>query len=74
MRLNDQQKSSLKSLLQSPQWKIVEAIEDEYLKMITMDSSIRETTDETLKETYIKEGKVQGIKAFVQELFNQINA
>ena len=72
MRLTDQQKSVLKSLLQSPQWKIVEEIEDEMIRQITINSSIRETTDETLKETYIKEGRVQGIKAFIQELFQQI--
>jgi hypothetical protein len=72
MRLDDKQKSALKMLLQSPEWKIVESIKDEYLKQITMDSSIRDTTDETLKETYLKEGRVQGIKQFIQELFNQL--
>jgi hypothetical protein len=74
MQLSDSQKSSLKLLLQSPQWKIVEAIEEELVKNITLDSSIRETTDETLKETYLKEGRVQGIRLLIQELFNQINA
>ena len=74
MRLTEQQKSSLKMLLQSPQWKIVESIQEEMVRQITLNSSIRETTDETLKETYLKEGRVQGIKAFIQELFQQINA
>ena len=73
MKLSDSQKSRLKSFLQSPEWKIVEEIKDEYIKKISLSSSIRDTTDETLKETYLKEGRVQGISLIVQELFNQIN-
>lgn len=74
MRLQDKQKSALKMLLQSPEWKIVEAIQEEYLRTKALDSSIRETTDETLKETYLKEGRIEGVKQFIQELFQQINA
>ena len=74
MRLTDQNKSALKNLLQSPTWKIVESIEEEWLKMKALDSSIRETTDETLKETYLKEGRIEGVKQFIGELFQQINA
>ena len=72
MQLSDSQKSSLKMFLQSPQYKLIEYIKDEYIKMVESNSSIRDTADETLKETYLKEGKIQGVKAFIQELFSNI--
>jgi hypothetical protein len=67
--LEDKQKSSLKNLIQSPQWKIVEFVAEEYIKRINNGSSIRETDWETLREVVGREGKVQGVREFIQELY-----
>ena len=72
MKLTDLQKSQLRNLLGSPQWRIVAYIAEELIKNIQKNSSIADTEWETLRTTVDKEGKVKGIREFFQEVMKQI--
>jgi len=67
--LSPQQKSSLKMFLQSPQWQTIQFLADEYIKRVNARSILQDSEWETLKQTCLKEGEVQGIRNFIQELF-----
>ena len=71
MNLTPQQKSALKNLLQSPHWQIVDYLAEQQIAKISLDSALRETEWDTLKETVRKEGKIEGIRLFIQELYSQ---
>lgn len=66
--INEQVQSHVKQLVQSPQWKAIEQIAQELITKVQDGSPIRETNDETLKELFLKEGKVRGIRELFQEL------
>ncbi len=68
-----EQKSSLKNLVNSPQWQIVVFLAEEYIKHVQERSTLQESDWETLKQTCLKEGEVQGIRNFIQEIFNNLN-
>lgn len=71
--LTDNQKLTLRHLLDSPQWKTAQFIAEEHIKGVQGESSLRDSAEETLKATYLKEGRVQGIREFIQELFKNTN-
>ena len=70
--LSPQQKSALKNLVNSPQWQIVTYIAEEYIKRVNERSTLQGSDWETLKATCLKEGEVQGIRQFVQEIFQNL--
>lgn len=67
--LEEKQKSSLKNLVQSPQWKLVEFVAEEYIKRINSGSSMRESEWDTLRELVGKEGRIQGVREFIQDIY-----
>lgn len=70
--LTPQQRSSLKTLVRSPQWEIVTYIAEEYIKRVNERSTLQNSDWETLKATCLKEGEVQGIRQFMQEIFQNL--
>ena len=71
--LSKQEKSILQSLISDPKWRIIEDLMELQIEKIKSNSPIRDTDSETLKETYLQEGKVRGIREFLQELYHQIS-
>jgi hypothetical protein len=72
MNLSENQKSALRGLLQSPQWRIVLSLADEYIKRVAERPGLLDTEWESIKQMCLKEGEVQGIRNFLQEVFNSI--
>lgn len=66
--VTDEMKSQIRQLVQSPQWKSVEHVAEQLIAKIQDNSPLRETNDETLKELFMQEGKVRGIREVFQEL------
>ena len=71
MNLSEIEKSQIKHIVESPQWETVKRLADLFIQRIQSKSVIRDTQWETIKDTITKEAKVQGIREFIQELFNQ---
>lgn len=71
--ISEPEKSQLKNLLGSPVWQTILKICDEYCLKVKGNSPIRESSDETLKELYLQEGKVEGVRNLIQEIFNSIS-
>jgi len=69
--ISNSEKSQIKILLQSPQWKVAERVAGELCDKISYNSKLRPTEWETLQTLLIQEGQVQGIKLFVKELYNE---
>lgn len=65
------EQSQIKTLLQSPQWRTVELLVNAFCDKISYDSVVRESEWDTIKTALINEGKVRGIKEFIQEMYNQ---
>lgn len=61
----------LKLLFQSPQWRVVEQVATELVNKLKTDSVVRDSEWETLKIALLNEGQVRGIKSLLQELFDQ---
>ena len=72
--LTDQEKQQILHLLQHPAWRIIEQFSQYLCNEIKDISPIRDTEWETVKELLLREGQVQGIKRFINELYNtQLN-
>ena len=67
--ITQSEKSRIKALLQSPDWKIIQNIAEEYIKGLQWQSNLRETEWETAKNVALEEGQIQGIRGLIQELF-----
>ena len=67
--MTDQEKSAIKNILQSPQWKFVEAVAERIIQNIRNESNLRDSEWETAKATALEEGQVNGIKRFIKELY-----
>ena len=69
--MTPQEKSQLKAILTSPQWKIVEHLAEIMRDEIKEDSGIRDDEFSTLKTVILNEGKREGIKEFIQRLYSE---
>ena len=69
--LNDLEKSQIRGLIYSPQWKSIEKIAELVIQKFRGENTLKETEWETLRDTVLKEGKAQGVEQFFQELLNQ---
>ncbi len=67
--MTDQQKSYIKHLVQSPEWRFIEDFAKQLTDKIKEDSTIRDSEWETIKFTLQREGKIEGIKNLLQEMF-----
>jgi hypothetical protein len=66
----DIEKAFVKGLVQSTQWKVIEHYAEELIKKIKEEPKIKDNEWDTLKTTLQDEGRIQGIRQFIQELFN----
>ncbi len=62
-------KSVIKQFLQSPQWKVIQEVLEEYINRLKDQSNLRDTEWETAKAVAFEEGQIQGIKSLIQELY-----
>lgn len=69
MNLTQGEKIQIRQLLQSPQWKTAELVANQISDEIAYNPKTRDNEWETLKSVLIEEGKIQGIKQFIQELY-----
>lgn len=69
--LNDLEKSQIRGLIFSPQWKAIERVAELVVQKFRGENTLKETEWETLRDTILKEGKAQGVEQFFQELLNQ---
>ena len=69
--LNDLEKSQVRGLIYSPQWKTIEKVAEMVVQKFRGENTLKETEWETLRDTVLKEGKAQGVEQFFQELINQ---
>ena len=64
-----QEKTILRALLQSPQFRIVENVAKEITENIRNRSNLKDTEWETAKSVAMEEGQIQGINQLIQELY-----
>lgn len=69
--ISQQDKSAIKMLLQSPQWRVAQYVADELIKNYQNQSKLGSTEWETARNVVRDEGRCEGIRNFVQELFKQ---
>ncbi len=62
------EKSQIRGILHSPQWATFQRFAELVIQKVRDDSAMRDTIDDTMKEFFLQEGKVQGIRHFFQEL------
>ena len=63
------EKVILRTLLQSPPFRIVENIAKELVQNIRDQSNLKETEWETAKSVALEEGQIGGINQLIQELY-----
>lgn len=59
----------IRHLVQSPQWTIIANMAKRIVDRIKEENTIRDNEWETIRATLTKEGKVEGIKELLQEMF-----
>ncbi len=59
----------IRHLVQSPNWRIIDDLAKEIADRINNNSVLRDTNEETLKETLLREGRIQGIKQLLSEMY-----
>lgn len=64
-------KSQLKRLFQSPEWRLVEQIASDLVAKWRSDSVVKDSEWDTLKTALINEGQTRGVKSLLQEILNQ---
>jgi len=69
--LTELEKSQIRQLTASPQWKTIERLTELYIKNIRENSPIRDTIDGTVIETLMQEGKIRGIRDFLKLLIDE---
>ena len=71
--MNQQQKSSIKAILQSPHWIVAEQVVEEVINGINQRVIIADNEWETLKNAVLYEGERRGIKEFINKLYQYAN-
>lgn len=67
------ERQQLKALMQFPNWVAIENLYNAFLKKLTEDSTVRDGEWDTVKATLIREGKIQGVTEFFQEIYKQVS-
>lgn len=70
--LSKHEKQQLKYLVSDPKWKVVERLADLLIEKIRENSPVRDSEWETLRTTLEQEGKIRGIKEFIQEIYREV--
>lgn len=68
MNLTQLEKSQIRGLVQSPQWKTVERVAKEFMDSVAFANKVRESEWETLKSVLEDEGQLKGVSRLLQEL------
>ena len=71
MKLTDQEKSQIRGTVYSPQWATIQRVAELLIEELRRDNSLTDSEWGTLSSTLLKEGRIQGIERFFQELNNQ---
>lgn len=66
-------KKQLQLLLEDEKYEALEELRDDYLSGVYQYNTIGATSDETLKLTYMREGKIMAIKEFFNLLEQEIH-
>ena len=66
----EQEKRFISSLARSSEWHFIEDFAKRIVDDIKEENTIRDSEWDTLKFTLQKEGKIEGIKRLLQEMFN----
>lgn len=69
--IDDNQRAQLLALLQSPQWRVIDQIQQDFCDKIQYESKLQDNEWETLKKLIGDEGQVAGIKRFIKELYKE---
>ena len=67
--MNTIEKSFIKNIVQSNQWSVIEQLGRVLIDKIKEEGTIGDTEWETVKTALLKEGKAEGIRMFLSELF-----
>lgn len=71
MKLTEDEKKKLRSLVTDPRWPVISNAIEIYCYDVAQNSPIRDTQYETLKILFTQEGKIQGVREFFQRLQEQ---
>ena len=66
------EREQIKAMLQSPQWQVIERMADLYCDRVRYDGVVSDSQWDTLRRALTNEGKVRGIKEFIQELYGEL--
>lgn len=69
MNITNQEKMQVRQLLQSPQWQVFERLSDMLCDQIAYDPKLKPTEWETAKTVAYDQGRVDGIKDLIKELY-----
>ena len=73
MTFTEQEKSQIRGLIYSPQWKSIERAAQEIISKFRGENTLKDTEWETLRGTLLKEGRASGVEQFFQELMRIAN-
>lgn len=65
------EKSAIRSLIQSPAWRFVEQVAVEVQAKIASENGSQESEWDVVKSTLLKQGQIEGIARFIQEILSQ---
>ena len=71
--ISQQDKSVIKMTLQSPGWRVIQQVCDEMIKNWQNQSKLGQTEWETARNVIRDEGRCEGIRNLVQELYKLAN-
>ena len=67
--ISQQEKSAIRQMLQTPNWRITERIANELIQEWQNQTKLGNTEWETARNVVRDEGRCEGIKLLIQELF-----
>lgn len=71
--ITKQEKSAIRQMLQTANWRIAQEVADEMIKGWQNQSKKRDDVYKTAEAVWEDEGKCAGVRSFIQELFKQAN-
>ena len=69
--LSNIEKNQIKQTITQPQWATIERLAKLVIDQINEQDTLADTEWQTMQNLLMKEGKVRGIKQFIQECYNQ---
>lgn len=72
MEIQDNTREQIKQVLQSPQWKAITYIAEQYIVFLQAQPRAKDTPDQTLQNTLIIEGQIKGVEGFIRELYSSV--